>query len=46
MNSVTPITAYNQKNNFKNVTKPNFKSNDTLLTDNVEIQEKKGRPVC
>ena len=40
MNSVSPITAYNQKINFKNVTKPNFKSNDTLLTDNVEIQEK------
>lgn len=40
MNSVTPITAYSQKVNIKNVTKPNFKSNDTLLTDNVEIQEK------
>lgn len=39
MNSVSPITAYSQKVNFKNVTKPNFKA-DTENT--IEVKQEKG----
>lgn len=39
MNSVSPITAYNQKVNFKNLTKPNFKADKE---NTIEVKQEKG----
>ena len=39
MNSVSPITAYNPKVNFKNVTKPDFNADKD---NTIEVKQEKG----